>query len=136
MAQGVNGGPPRFSERMRICPPRPGKKRGLAKRNLLLQAARTQFAEQGYQATSITDITSRAGGPGARLPWATPAWLKWQPPSNSRPRLMDRPFGSLLARSASLSARDFDREVRIAADVIYHYPFHDPYSAAPGRAKI
>jgi AcrR family transcriptional regulator len=41
-------------------------------------------------------------------------------------RMMDRHFWSLLARGASLPRRDFDREVRIAADVIYHYLFHDP----------
>jgi AcrR family transcriptional regulator len=41
-------------------------------------------------------------------------------------RMMDRHFWSLLARGASLPRRDFDREVRIAADVIYHYLFRDP----------
>jgi AcrR family transcriptional regulator len=41
-------------------------------------------------------------------------------------RMMDRHFWSILARGASLSRRDFDREVRIAADVIYHYLFLDP----------
>ena len=41
-------------------------------------------------------------------------------------RMMDRHFWSLLARGANLSRRDFDREVRIAADVIYHYLFQDP----------
>jgi AcrR family transcriptional regulator len=41
-------------------------------------------------------------------------------------RMMDRHFWSLLARGASLPRRDFDREVRIAADVIYHYLFQDP----------
>jgi hypothetical protein len=40
--------------------------------------------------------------------------------------MMDRHFWSLLARGASLPRRDFDREVRIAADVIYHYLFQDP----------
>ena len=40
-------------------------------------------------------------------------------------RMMDRHFWSLLARGASLPRRDFDREVRIAADVIYHYLFRD-----------
>jgi AcrR family transcriptional regulator len=43
-------------------------------------------------------------------------------------RMMDRHFWSLLARGASLPRRDFDREVRIAADVIYHYLFRDPTS--------
>jgi AcrR family transcriptional regulator len=41
-------------------------------------------------------------------------------------RMMDRHFWSILARGASLSRRDFDREVRIAADVIYYYLFQDP----------
>lgn len=41
-------------------------------------------------------------------------------------RMMDRHFWSILARGAGLSARDFNREVRISADIIYHYLFHDP----------
>lgn len=41
-------------------------------------------------------------------------------------RMMDRHFWSLLARGASLPRRDFHREVRIAADAIYHYLFQDP----------
>jgi len=41
-------------------------------------------------------------------------------------RMMDRHFWSILARGASLPRREFDREVRIAADVIYHYLFQDP----------
>ena len=40
-------------------------------------------------------------------------------------RMMDRHFWSILARGATLPSRDFDREVRIAADVIYHYLFRD-----------
>jgi AcrR family transcriptional regulator len=40
-------------------------------------------------------------------------------------RMMDRHFWSLLARGAILPRRDFDRDVRIAADVIYHYLFRD-----------
>lgn len=36
-------------------------------------------------------------------------------------RMMDRHFWSLLARGASMTQRDFDREIRTAADVIYHY---------------
>ena len=40
-------------------------------------------------------------------------------------RMMDRHFWSILARGASLPRREFDREVRIAADVIYHYLFQD-----------
>jgi len=41
-------------------------------------------------------------------------------------RMMDRHFWSILARGASLPRRDFDREVRTTADVIYHYLFQDP----------
>jgi AcrR family transcriptional regulator len=52
-------------------------------------------------------------------------------------RMMDRHFWSLLARGASLPRRDFDREVRIAADVIYHYLFQDaPGGVHARRAKI
>jgi len=40
-------------------------------------------------------------------------------------RMMDRHFWSILARGAKLSPRDFDGEVGIAADVIYHYLFID-----------
>jgi len=38
-------------------------------------------------------------------------------------RMMDRHFWSLLARGAQLSPKEFDCEIRIAADVIYHYLF-------------
>jgi AcrR family transcriptional regulator len=40
-------------------------------------------------------------------------------------RLMDRHFWSILARGAQLPRRDFNREVRMAADVIYYYLFTD-----------
>ncbi|MBI3680068.1 MAG: TetR/AcrR family transcriptional regulator [Acidobacteria bacterium] len=40
-------------------------------------------------------------------------------------RMMDRHFWSLLARSYSMPPGDFDREIRMAADVIYHYLFCD-----------
>jgi AcrR family transcriptional regulator len=40
-------------------------------------------------------------------------------------RMMDRHFWSLLARGSRLSARDFNREVALSADVIYHYLFCD-----------
>jgi len=40
-------------------------------------------------------------------------------------RMMDRHFWSLLARGARMTRRDFDHEVQLAADVIYHYLFHD-----------
>jgi hypothetical protein len=40
-------------------------------------------------------------------------------------RLMDRHFWSILARGAQLPRRDFSREVRMAADVIYYYLFTD-----------
>jgi len=45
-------------------------------------------------------------------------------------RMMDRHFWSILARGAQLSPRDFDREVRIAADVIDHYLRADPSPSA------
>jgi AcrR family transcriptional regulator len=38
-------------------------------------------------------------------------------------RLMDRHFWSLLARGARMRAKDFDRELRLAADVIHSYLF-------------
>ena len=40
-------------------------------------------------------------------------------------RMMDRHFWSLLARGSQMRPRDFDHEVELAADVIYHYLFHD-----------
>jgi len=40
-------------------------------------------------------------------------------------RMMDRHFWSLLARGSRMSPRDFDHEVELAADVIFHYLFHD-----------
>ena len=40
-------------------------------------------------------------------------------------RMMDRHFWSLLARGSQMQPRDFDHEVELAADVIYHYLFHD-----------
>ncbi|HTZ96978.1 MAG TPA: TetR/AcrR family transcriptional regulator [Terriglobales bacterium] len=44
-------------------------------------------------------------------------------------RMMDRHFWSLLARASHLSRKEFDREVRTAADVIYHYLFSDPVAS-------
>jgi len=38
-------------------------------------------------------------------------------------RMMDRHFWSMLARGATMPPEEFDREVRLAADVIYHYLF-------------
>jgi AcrR family transcriptional regulator len=38
-------------------------------------------------------------------------------------RMMDRHFWSLLARGSRMRQRDFDHEVELAADVIYHYLF-------------
>jgi AcrR family transcriptional regulator len=38
-------------------------------------------------------------------------------------RMMDRHFWSLLARGATLTPRELQREIRIAADVIFHYLF-------------
>jgi AcrR family transcriptional regulator len=40
-------------------------------------------------------------------------------------RMMDRHFWSLLARAATLTPRELQREVRIAADVIYRYLFSE-----------
>ncbi|MGO4881525.1 MAG: TetR/AcrR family transcriptional regulator [Bryobacteraceae bacterium] len=40
-------------------------------------------------------------------------------------RMMDRHFWSILARGPTLSKRDFNREVRLAADVIYHHLFRE-----------
>jgi AcrR family transcriptional regulator len=40
-------------------------------------------------------------------------------------RMMDRHFWSLLARGSRMRTREFDHEVALAADVIYHYLFHD-----------
>ena len=42
-------------------------------------------------------------------------------------RMMDRHFWSLLARGSRMRPRDFDHEVELAADVIYHYLFHDAH---------
>jgi len=38
-------------------------------------------------------------------------------------RMMDRHFWALLARAATLTQRELNRETRIAADVIFHYLF-------------
>ncbi|MGC9951852.1 MAG: TetR/AcrR family transcriptional regulator [Bryobacteraceae bacterium] len=208
-------------------PPAPQQKRSLATRQKLLDAGRNLFAEQGYHATSIQAIASRAGiAAGAfytyyrskrqllivlmtellarlrdldlrpkggaagtdsraglrtflaavfradleyygvvrawqeaaltdaglgRMQTAIESWtnarilgvfrlLRQYP--NARPnrdlpafaRMMDRHFWSILARGASLPPRDFNREVRIAADVIYHYLFHDPLDR-PGEGN-
>lgn len=48
-------------------------------------------------------------------------------------RMMDRHFWSLLARGASLPRRDFNREIRISADVIYHYLLRDNPTERPLR---
>jgi AcrR family transcriptional regulator len=40
-------------------------------------------------------------------------------------RMMDRHFWSLLARGSRLTSREFNREVKVAADVIYYYLFGD-----------
>jgi AcrR family transcriptional regulator len=208
----------------------PRQARGLAMRKKLLEASRHLFAEQGYHATSIQEITARAGtaagafytyfrskrqllivlmnellerlhrldlrpkgranaktAPRAGLrtflaavfhadleyygvvrAWqeaaltdaglgqmqmAIEAWtnarilrvfrLLQQYPNTRREcdlpafaRMMDRHFWSILARGANLPRRDFNREVRIAADVIYHYLFRDPPHEHSERAKI
>ena len=193
--------------------PRQARSRG--KRKQILEAAMALFAEHGYQATSIAQITSRAGtaagafyvyfrskrqllivlmndlierlsrldlhpkgGADARtglrsflaaafradreyygvirgwqeaaladaelagMQTALEAWTEarilrvfraLQQYPNARSgrdlpafaRMMDRHCWSILARGAQLSQRDFDREVRIAADVIYYYLFAD-----------
>jgi AcrR family transcriptional regulator len=218
-------GPPILADDEDLPAP-PRQARSLATRKKLLEASRNLFAEQGYDATSIQAIASRAGtaagafytyfrskrqllivlmnellerlhdldlrptggaaGTDARAglrsflaavfradleyygvvrAWqeaaltdaglgqmqaAIEAWTNarilgvfrlLQQYPNARPdrdlaafaRMMDRHFWSLLARGASLPRRDFDREVRIAADVIYHYLFHDPPRTIPAR---
>ena len=42
--------------------------------------------------------------------------------------MMDRHFWSILARASILPKRSVQREIDIAADVIYHYLFGDPAS--------
>ncbi len=194
-------------------PPPPQQARSLEKRRKLLEAGRTLFAEKGYEATSIEEITSRAGTAAgafytyfrskrqllvvlmneliqrlssldlhpkrsANLRSGLRSFLAgvfradleyygvvraWQEASltdpelgrmqktieswtearilrvfqllhkypNARPdrdlptfaRMMDRHFWSLLARGSSMPPRAFDREIKMAADVIYHYLF-------------
>jgi AcrR family transcriptional regulator len=41
-------------------------------------------------------------------------------------RMMDRHFWSLLARASGIPRKEFDREIKTSADVIYHYLFCDP----------
>jgi AcrR family transcriptional regulator len=196
-------------------PPEPRQARSRATRRKLLQAGRTLFAEQGYHATSIQAITSRAGtAAGAfythfrskrqllivlmrellerlygldlrprgaadmraglrnflaamfradleyygvvrawqeaaltdeglgRMQAAIESWtharilrvfrlLEKHPQARAASdlpdfaRMMDRHFWSILARGASLSHRDFARQVRTAADVIYYYVFRE-----------
>jgi AcrR family transcriptional regulator len=48
-------------------------------------------------------------------------------------RMMDHHFWSLLARGSRLAPREFNREVKVAADVIYYYLFCD--SRKKGRPK-
>jgi AcrR family transcriptional regulator len=201
-------------------PAPPRQARSLATRKKLLDAGRNLFAEQGYDATSIQAIASRAGtaagafytyfrskrqllivlmnellerlrdldlrpkGGGGdvrsglhnflaaifradleyygvvrawqeaalvdaglgRMQADIEAWTHarllgvfrlLQKYPNARPdrdlpafaRMMDRHFWSILARGASLPAREFTRQVQIAADVIYHYLFQDPPNA-------
>jgi AcrR family transcriptional regulator len=40
-------------------------------------------------------------------------------------RMMDRHFWSLLARGSRMSPQDFDREIKVSADVIYDYLFRN-----------
>src|ERR1039458_3938019 len=209
-------GPPILADDEDLPAP-PRQARSLVTRKKLLEAGRSLFAEQGYHATSIQEITARAGtaargfytyfrskrqlpivlmnellerlsnldlrpaGGGADVRAGLRGFLAavfradleyygvvraWQEAAltdaglgqmqaaietwtnarvlgvfrllqqypNARPdrdlptfaRMMDRHFWSLLARGASLPRRECDREVRIAADVIYHYLFRDP----------
>ncbi len=71
--------------------------------------------ESWTQARILRVFRALAKSPGARLDRDLPAFA----------RMMDRHFWSILARGARLPRRDFDREIRIAADVIYHYLFRD-----------
>lgn len=196
-------------------PAPPRQKRSIEKRRKLLEAGRTLFAEKGYDATSIEEITARAGTAagafytyfrskrqllvvlmdellqrlsqldlrpkaaanaqkglrsfltsvfrddleyyGVIRAWqeatltdaglgqmrrAIESWtaarilrvfqlLRKHPgarPARGLPtfaRMMDRHFWSLLARGPGMPRRAFDREVKTAADVIYHYLFRD-----------
>ena len=54
-----------------------------------------------------------ASQPGARQDADLPAFA----------RMMDRHFWSLMARGPRLSRAEIDQEIRLAADVIYHYLF-------------
>jgi AcrR family transcriptional regulator len=196
-------------------PAAPRQARSRATRSRLLEAGRNLFAERGYHATSIEDITSRAGtAAGAfytyfrskrqlllvlmnellqllagldlrpkggadvraglrrfltavfradleyygvvrawqeasltdtglgQMQTAIESWTQarilrvfrgLQQHPNARQdrdlpafaRMMDRHFWSILARGSRLPRRDFNREIRISADVIYHYLFRD-----------
>jgi AcrR family transcriptional regulator len=198
------------------APHPPRQARSLARREQLLRAGRVLFAEKGFQATSIAEITAKAGAaaggfyiyfrskrqllvalmnellerlagvalaPSAsgdiyqglrsfllavfrvdldyfgvirawqeasltdaelgRMQTEIQSWTEGrisrvfqllQSNPNTRAdcdlptfaRMMDRHFWALLARGSLLSHKDFDREVIIAADVIYHYLFADP----------
>jgi AcrR family transcriptional regulator len=195
------------------APAEPRQARSIEKRNNLFEAGRLLFGEKGYEATSIGDITSKAGTAsgafyqyfsskrdflvalmnefiqklssldlrpkgGADLNASLYEFLRaafrvdvlyfgvvraWQEAvltdpglgemqreierwtgarvlgmfqmlqqhSNARrdrdlptfARMMDRHFWSLLARGSRMTPRDFDREVRVAADVIHEYLF-------------
>ena len=50
-------------------------------------------------------------------------------------RMMDRHFWSLLARGSRLTPREFNREVKVAADVIYHYLFCDSIRGGNRRGQ-
>ncbi len=55
-----------------------------------------------------------------------------QPDLPAFARMMDRHFWSILARGARLSPREFNAEVRVAADAIYYYLFRDIPQAGEG----
>ena len=210
----ANPGPPRLRTREKLPGP-PQQTRSLERRKKLLDAARTLFVEKGFEATSIHDITSRAGAAAGgfylyfpskrqllvalmnellehlgglaltptggkdvraglrsflaavfradldyygvvrawqeasltddelgRMQSAIQSWtaarikrvfhsLQRHPAARSGrdistfAQMMDRHFWSLLARGSKMRPAAFDREVKTAADVIYHYLFRD-----------
>lgn len=191
-----------------LCAP-PRQARSMARRQKILDAARALFARQGYEATSIEQITTSAGialgafytyfkskrqlllvlmdellerlasldlrpGDGDLRQFLSAVFRTdieyhgviraWQEATLADPtlseraaeveawtrariervfralrpragadvrtfaRMMDRHFWALLATAGTMTAREFDREIRVAADVIQRYlsTFPDP----------